>query len=73
MIDPSFKAVLLDAKEQFERLVSEAIPFAEKLLRKRKGFYPYAYVLRPNGETAVFAGDDGNERPKSQDIIDIAA
>jgi len=62
---------LLDGKEECERLMNEAISFAEKMLRKRKEFYPYAYVLRPNGEVAMIAGYDGTEKPKSQDIIDI--
>ena len=60
-----------DGKEECERLMNEAISFAEKMLRKRKEFYPYAYVLRPNGEVAMIAGYDGTEKPKSQDIIDI--
>lgn len=63
--------LLSDGKEECERLMNEAIPFAEKTLRKHKEFYPYAYVLRPNGEVVMIAGDAGNEKPKSQDIIDI--
>jgi hypothetical protein len=51
--------------------MNEAVPFAEKMLRKHKAFYPYAYVLRPNGEIALVAGYDGNEKPASQDLIDI--
>jgi hypothetical protein len=62
---------LSDGKEKCERLMNEAISFAEKMLRKRKEFYRYAYVLRPNGEVAMIAGYDGTEKPKSQDIIDI--
>jgi hypothetical protein len=60
-----------DAKTESETLMNEAIPFAEKMLRKHGEFYPYGYVMKPSGEIALVAGYDGTDRPKSQVIIDL--
>jgi hypothetical protein len=62
---------VVNAKTESETLMNEAIPFAEKMLRKRGEFYPYGYVMKPSGEIALVAGYDGTDRPKSQDIIDL--
>lgn len=47
------------------------LPFAKKMLREHGEFYPYGGAMRPDGSMSMQAATDGNERPKSQDLIDL--
>lgn len=60
-----------DGKEECEKLMNEALPLAEKMLRKQKEFFPYAYVLRPAGDYAIFSPRGDSENPTPQELIDI--
>jgi hypothetical protein len=63
--------VRADGKAECEGLMNQAILFAQKMLRKQGGFYPYAYVLNSSGKVALVGGYDGKEHPESQAIIDL--
>jgi hypothetical protein len=58
-----------DAKADCEKLMGEALPFAQKMLGQYGEFYPYGYVMKQNGDIAVVAGQDETEHPQSQTII----
>jgi hypothetical protein len=62
---------MADAKIECDGLMDQAIPFAQKMLRKQGGFYPYAYVLHSSVKVALVGGYDGTEHPESQTIIDL--
>jgi hypothetical protein len=47
------------------------VPFAEKMLREYGEFYPFGGVMLADGSMAQFGADDGNERPKSKDLVDL--
>jgi hypothetical protein len=47
------------------------LPFAEQMLREHGEFYPYGGVMLPDGSMAQFGVHDGNERPRSKDLLDL--
>jgi hypothetical protein len=58
-------------KAESEKLMQEAIPFAENLLRKHGEFFPYGNALDPSGVVVHVAGYDGRERPPSADVMNL--
>lgn len=60
-----------DAKQDVERLMNSALPFAEKMLNEHGEFFPFGEALRPSGEIVSVGADSGEEHPPSQELIDI--
>jgi hypothetical protein len=58
-------------KAESEKLMNEALPLAEKMLREHGEFFPYGAALKTNGEIASIAGYDGRDKPPSKDIIEL--
>src|SRR5262249_44675146 len=56
-------------KEDCEVLMNSVLPFAEQMLTTYGEFIPFGGAMRPDGELISVGGDDGNEHPKSVDII----
>ena len=60
-----------NAKQDAERLMNSALPFAEKMLSEHGEFYPFGEAMRPSGEIVSVGADSGEEHPPSQELIDI--
>jgi hypothetical protein len=60
-----------DPKVDCEALLNAVLPFAEQMLATCGELIPFAGAMRPDGEIVSVAGYDGNEQPRSTDIIDL--
>lgn len=58
-----------DPKADCEALMNSVLPFAQQMLTTHGEFFPFGGAMRPDGELVSIAGYDGNERPKSVDLI----
>ena len=58
-------------KADCEALMNSVLPFAEQMLTTHGEFIPFGGAMRPDGQHVSISGDDGNEHPKSDDIIAI--
>jgi hypothetical protein len=58
-------------RQDLERLLSSAMPFAEQMLTNNGGFFPYGWTMDNDGKIAAVAGYTGVEQPKSQEVIDL--
>ena len=57
-------------KEESEKLMSELIPLAEKMLRRYGEFYPYGGYMKPDGSVVEVGVETPNAKhPKSMDLI----
>jgi hypothetical protein len=64
--------VLMNPKQECERLLDSVFPVAELLLKKQGTFYPFGGYMEPNGEiTHVGAKDSDTDYPMSEDLIDL--
>lgn len=59
------------AKDDCNRLLNTAFPFAEQMLRDHGEFLPFGAQMLPNGEIVSVGADDGDEHSRSQNLIDI--
>jgi hypothetical protein len=57
------------AHPDFDRLLAELLPFAERMLLQYGEFYPFAKSMSLVGEIRDVGGWDGNEHPSSSDLI----
>jgi hypothetical protein len=58
------------AQDDLDRLLNEALPFAQQMLDKSGEFYPYGAAIGADGQVAMFGADPGQgEHPKSSDVI----
>tara|TARA_R110002049_G_scaffold272614_1_gene450207 strand:- start:1980 stop:2522 length:543 start_codon:yes stop_codon:yes gene_type:complete len=60
-----------NAKQDAEKLMNSALPFAEKMLNEHGDFLPYGEAMRPSGEIVSVGADSGEEHAPSQELIDI--
>ncbi len=60
------------AQNDLDGLLEPALGFAQQQLAKRGEFFPYADVVRADGQTEMVAArpDTDNDRPASTDVID---
>ena len=58
------------AKAEAEELL-ESVELAKKLLQENGEFFPFGAAMKHDGEIVSIAGDMGDERPRSQEIIDL--
>ena len=58
-------------KADCEALMNSVLSFAEQMLTTHGEFIPFGGAMRPDGQLVSISGDDGNEHPKSDDIIAI--
>ena len=56
-------------KTDCETLMNSVLPFAEQMLRSHGEFLPFGGAMRPDGELVSVAGYDGDEHPRSSDVI----
>ncbi len=58
-----------DPKADCEALMNSVLPFAEQMLTTHGEFIPFGGAMRSDGQLVSTAGYDGNEHPKSVDVI----
>ena len=58
-----------DPKTDCETLMNSVLPLAEQMLATYGEFIPFGGAMRPDGQLVSIAGYDGNEHPKSVDVI----
>jgi hypothetical protein len=56
-------------KAECESLMNSVLPFAEQMLTTHGEFIPFGGAMRSNGQIVSIAGYDGNEHPKSVNVI----
>jgi hypothetical protein len=58
-----------DPKTDCEALMNSVLPFAEQMLSNHGEFLPFGGAMRPSGELVSVTGYDGDEHPRSLDLI----
>src|SRR5439155_8138039 len=58
-------------RDDLDALLSQLLPVAQDMLRKRGEFFPFGDVMRPGGGLELVAGYAGPEQPPSQELIDL--
>ena len=58
-------------KEELDELMSDILPFAQKMLSEHGEFFPYGGVITSKGEIVHIGASDGDEHPPSQKLIDL--
>jgi hypothetical protein len=56
-------------KDDVEKLMNALVPFAEKMLREQRGFFPYGGAMLPDGSVTMIGAHPGDDRPKSESVI----
>jgi hypothetical protein len=64
-------AETIQQTEDIEALLNDLVPFAEKMLREHREFLPFGGHTKTDGEIVWDGAYDGEDRPLSQDLIDI--
>jgi hypothetical protein len=54
-----------------DELLNALVPFAQQMLSKHGEFYPFGASVDAKGEVRCVAGDVGDEKPESQDLIEL--
>jgi hypothetical protein len=58
-----------DPKADCEALLNSLLPFAQQMLTAHREFLPFGGGMKPDGKVVSATGYDGNEHPRSADII----
>jgi hypothetical protein len=58
-------------KQDLERLLSAAVPFAEEMLKRHGEFYPYGSTMDSEGKISATSGYTGTEHPASTELIGL--
>ena len=56
-------------KEECEELMNALLPFGVDLLKRNKGFYPFAAVMNMDGTIKQVAFYDGDDKPNSKELL----
>lgn len=59
------------AQADLDGLLTVTLPFAQQMLAKHGEFYPFGATVAAGGETRLLAGDLGQERPASADVLSV--
>jgi hypothetical protein len=60
-------------RAELDLFLDPLLDFAQDMLRRRGEFYPFGATIDADGQMALTAADTGDERPESQDVIDLLA
>jgi hypothetical protein len=69
MPGPQDEQPSIHPKTDCEVLMNSVIPFAEQMLSSLGEFLPFGGAMRPGGELVSVGGYDGDDHPKSLDLI----
>lgn len=59
------------ARDDLNSLLSTLLPFAEEMLSRHGEFYPFGATMTASGEIQQMATYTGDERPGSQELIEL--
>jgi hypothetical protein len=62
-------SVSQSCQDDLDRLLREALPFAQQCLAKYGEFFPYGVSLANSGATGMVAANEGSEHPASTDLL----
>jgi len=62
-------AALADPQLDVEELMNDMLPFGHEMLEQHGEFLPYGAATKTNGEIVSVASVDGDEHPRSQEVI----
>ena len=62
---------MANPKADVEELMNSMLPFGQQMLEKHGEFIPYGAAMTSANEIVSVAGYDGDEKPLSQDIIEL--
>ena len=60
-------------RDELETLLDPLLDFAQQMLRKNGEFFPFGGTISIDGQVNLTAADADDERPASQDVIDLLA
>lgn len=60
-------------RDELDSLLDPLLKFAQEMLRKKGEFLPFGGTITNEGQVSLTAADTGDERPASQDVIDLLA
>ena len=60
-------------RDELDSLLDPLLTFAQEMLRKRGEFFPFGGSIANDGQVSLTGADVGEERPRSQEVIDLLA
>jgi hypothetical protein len=60
-------------RDELDALLDPLLKFAQQMLRKQGEFFPFGGTISDEGQVSLTAADTGDERPKSQEVIELLA
>jgi len=63
--------VEMNPRDEMDMLLDSQLGFAQEMLSKHGEFYPFAAHVNFEGELALVSGTTGEEKPLSDDVIDV--
>lgn len=67
----SFGSNIEQGKVESQKLFDAVLPVAKQLLLENEEFFPFGEVMKPNGEQVHLSVSNGEERPKSSELIEL--
>ena len=58
-------------KIETQKLFDAVLPIAKQLLLENEEFFPFGEIMKPNGEQVNLSVSNGEERPKSSELIEL--
>jgi hypothetical protein len=58
-------------KEECEELMNAVLPFAQRMLSRYRGFFPFGGAMGLDGKIIAVAGGTGSEHPASQEVTAV--
>lgn len=59
------------SRDERNTLLNSVLPLAQDLLKKQKGFLPFAAAISATGETCLIAGAPDGETPGTHHVLDL--
>ncbi len=60
-------------RDELDALLDPLLKFAQESLQKRGEFFPFGGTITNEGQVSLTAADTGEERPASQEVIELLA
>jgi hypothetical protein len=57
------------ARDDYNSLLEFLVPFAEQMLRKQGGFFPFAAAVTTGGEVEAFATAEESDTPEAEQVM----
>ncbi|CAM3960773.1 hypothetical protein SHAQ108633_05050 [Shewanella aquimarina] len=66
-----FGSNMEQGKVETQKLFDAVLPIAQQLLLENEEFFPFGEIMKPNGEQVNLSASNGEDSPKSSDLIDL--